>query len=81
MQNATYHLSVADNGLGIADNQVSKIFSMFKRVYTHVEGSGIGLYLVKRILDNTGDKIVVQSEEGKGSVFNVYFNQDPSSSS
>lgn len=75
LENGNHLLSVSDNGLGIAANQQNKIFTMFKRAHTHVEGSGIGLYLVKRILDNNGDRIVVQSEEGKGSVFNVYIKQ------
>ncbi|WP_461488461.1 PAS domain-containing sensor histidine kinase [Pontibacter sp. HJ8] len=66
-------LSVADNGLGIAPEQKGKIFSMFKRAHDHVEGSGIGLYLVQKILNNSGDRITVESEEGKGSVFRVYF--------
>jgi PAS domain S-box-containing protein len=68
-------LSVADNGLGIPQDQFSKIFGMFRRVHDHVEGSGVGLYLVKKILDNSGDRIEVQSEEGKGSVFTIYLNQ------
>ncbi|MEJ8802785.1 PAS domain-containing sensor histidine kinase [Pontibacter sp. H249] len=68
-----YVLSVKDNGLGIAENHQDKIFAMFKRVHDHVEGSGVGLYLVKKILDNSGDRITVESELGKGSVFNVYF--------
>ncbi len=74
-----YLLSVADNGLGIPENQVNKIFNMFKRAHSHVEGSGIGLFLVKKMLENTGDRISVESLEGKGSVFNVYFKQDQSS--
>ena len=68
-------LTVADNGLGIAENQVGKIFSLFKRAHDHVEGSGIGLYLVRRILDNAGDSITVDSKEGEGSVFRIYFRQ------
>ncbi|MFT2010706.1 PAS domain-containing sensor histidine kinase [Pontibacter sp. 13R65] len=68
-----YILSVEDNGLGIANNQVRKIFSMFKRAHDHVEGSGIGLYLVKKILSNSGDSIEVDSQVGKGSTFNVTF--------
>ncbi|WP_114783586.1 PAS domain-containing sensor histidine kinase [Botryobacter ruber] len=68
-------LSVADNGLGIAPNQVHKIFSLFKRAHDHVEGSGIGLYLVKRILNNSGDSILVDSKVGVGSTFRVYFKQ------
>jgi signal transduction histidine kinase len=46
---------------------------MFKRFYDHVEGSGIGLFMVKRIIENAGGKIVVQSEEGTGSEFKVCF--------
>jgi signal transduction histidine kinase len=46
---------------------------MFKRFHDHVEGSGIGLYMVKRIMDNAGGKITVQSKEGSGTEFKVYF--------
>ncbi|WP_083470336.1 PAS domain-containing sensor histidine kinase [Rufibacter tibetensis] len=70
-----FALSVTDNGLGIPNNQFNKIFGMFKRVHDHVEGSGVGLYLVKRILDNSGDRIEVKSEVGKGSEFTIYFHQ------
>lgn len=66
-------LTVKDNGLGIPANNVNKIFTMFKRFHDHVEGTGIGLYIVKRIVDNAGGKIEVESEEGKGTVFRVYF--------
>ncbi len=69
----TLLLEVADNGLGIEPEQTKKIFSMFKRIYTHVEGAGIGLYIVKRILENSDDRIEVESEVGKGSTFKVYF--------
>ena len=46
---------------------------MFKRFHDHVEGTGIGLYLVKRNMENTGGKIEVESEVEKGSIFKVYF--------
>lgn len=68
-------LSVADNGLGIAQNKIGKAFTMYRRLHDHVEGTGVGLYLVKKMLDNTGDRIGVESEVGKGSVFSVYFKQ------
>lgn len=70
-----YELAIQDNGLGLAPHQIGKIFSLFKRAHDHVEGSGIGLYLVKRILDNSGDSILVESEEGVGSRFLVRFHQ------
>jgi signal transduction histidine kinase len=42
-------------------------------VHTHVEGSGIGLYIVKRIIENNGGRVEVQSEPGRGTTFNMYF--------
>lgn len=68
-------LTVSDNGLGIPQNQQGKIFTLFRRVHTQVEGSGVGLYLVKKILENQGDRIEVESQEHKGSTFKVYFYQ------
>lgn len=65
-------LAVQDNGLGIHALGKSKIFSMFKRLHTHVEGSGVGLYLVKKIVDNAGGKVEVESTEGQGSIFKIY---------
>ncbi|CAN5223037.1 hypothetical protein BH23BAC1_BH23BAC1_26630 [soil metagenome] len=65
-------LSVADNGLGFNVKQ-EKVFGMFKRFHDHVDGSGIGLYIVKKIMDNYGGKIEVESKENVGSTFNVFF--------
>jgi signal transduction histidine kinase len=65
-------ISVKDNGLGLAPEQKEKIFQMFKRFHDHVEGTGIGLYIVKRIVENAGGKIEGESEKGKGSEFKVY---------
>lgn len=70
-------LEVQDNGLGIKKEQQHKLFTMFKRLHTHVEGTGIGLYIVKRIIENNGGKIEVSSELGKGTTFKVYFKQEP----
>lgn len=68
-------LSVRDNGLGIDMADEGKIFSMFKRLHDHVEGSGIGLYIVKRIVENAGGRIEVESQLGVGSTFKIYFKQ------
>lgn len=70
-------LSVRDNGLGIPENKKDEIFAKFKRAHTHVEGNGVGLYLVKKIITNAGGDIEVESELGKGTVFNVYFRNNP----
>ncbi|MBC3540898.1 PAS domain-containing protein [Rufibacter sp. H-1] len=66
-------LSVTDNGLGMKPEDKDKIFSMFKRLHDHVEGTGIGLYIVKRIVENAGGSIEVESEQNKGTTFKVYF--------
>jgi light-regulated signal transduction histidine kinase (bacteriophytochrome) len=66
-------LSVADNGLGFKPEQLKKLFTMFKRFHDHVEGSGIGLYMIKRIVENNGGQIEVESQEGEGTVFKVFF--------
>jgi PAS domain S-box-containing protein len=66
-------LSVGDNGLGINLKNSSKLFSMFERLHDHVEGSGVGLYIVKRIMDNAAGRIEVESEIDRGSTFKLYF--------
>lgn len=68
-------LSVKDNGLGIKHEHIDKIFMMFKRMYDHVEGTGVGLYIVKRIIDNADGKIEVESEPGKGSTFRIFIKE------
>ncbi len=67
-------LSVEDNGKGISKEDQEKIFNMYKRVdiESEIEGTGIGLFLIKKIVTNTGGKIEVESEKGKGSVFKVW---------
>ncbi len=68
-----YHiLTITDNGLGIEPEGVEQLFTMFKRFHDHVEGSGIGLYMVKKMVDNAGGKIEVESQAGQGTTFKVY---------
>ncbi|WP_051359943.1 PAS domain S-box protein [Adhaeribacter aquaticus] len=66
-------LTVADNGLGMNLKQENKIFGMFKRLHDHVEGSGIGLYIVKKIVEDSQGKIEVESQVGRGTTFKVFF--------
>jgi signal transduction histidine kinase len=75
-QQGAYHvLSVQDNGLGMDTRQEEKIFGLFKRLHAHVEGTGIGLYIVKKMVENAGGRIEVESRVGTGSTFRVYFKQ------
>ncbi|WP_426061916.1 PAS domain-containing protein [Hymenobacter sp. B1770] len=69
----TVVLEVQDNGLGLSPDQQSKLFGMFQRLHDHVEGSGIGLYMVKKMVENAGGTIAVQSQPGVGSTFVVSF--------
>ncbi len=65
-------LSIKDNGSGIAKDKVEKIFNIYGRVQTDVEGQGIGLFLTKKIVDAAEGYVSVDSEPGKGSTFNIY---------
>ncbi len=66
-------IQICDNGIGIPKNEISKIFDEFFRASNvntqKVDGTGIGLTIVKKIVDRHKGDIWVESEEGKGSVF------------
>jgi two-component system CheB/CheR fusion protein len=66
-------LTVEDNGIGIEQGRIDFIFRMYRRINKDIEGQGIGLYLIKKIVDATGGKIEVESEPGKGSKFSIFF--------
>ncbi len=63
------HLTVTDNGLGIPEDQQSKIFDMFYRASDQARGSGLGLFIVQEMVNRLGGKIRVQSVEGEGTTF------------
>ena len=60
---------VKDNGLGIAPEYHEKVFGLFNKLDTTSEGTGIGLALVRRIIEYHGGSIWIKSEPGKGSIF------------
>lgn len=70
-------ISVADNGTGIAEKDLDSIFAKYHRLTDLVEGSGVGLYLVREIVKNSEGKITVESEIGKGTVFTIVLKLDP----
>jgi len=68
-------LSFADNGFGFDSKYAKKIFQVFQRLHGRYEfeGTGIGLAICKKIMDNHHGFITADSEEGKGAVFHCYF--------
>jgi PAS domain S-box-containing protein len=66
-------VEVQDNGLGLDTAQQGQLFGLFQRLHTHVEGTGMGLYIVKRLVENAGGTIAVQSQPGTGTTFTVTF--------
>ncbi len=60
---------VRDNGIGIASEYHERVFELFNKLDPQSEGSGIGLALVKRIVEIHGGRIWIESEKGKGSTF------------
>ena len=62
-------LYVKDNGMGIAPEYQDRIFGIFNKLDQNAEGTGIGLSLVKKIIEVHGGRIWVESEAGKGSTF------------
>ena len=66
-------LEVQDNGLGMSAVQQRQLFGLFQRLHTHVEGTGVGLYITKRLVENGGGTIAVQSQVAVGTTFTLTF--------
>ncbi len=65
------YMEIIDNGLGIKETALPKIFDMFYRAHDHGEGTGLGLYIVKEAIDKLGGTIAVHSSVGKGTTFKI----------
>ena len=67
-------ISIKDTGIGIAEEDIPKIFARFGRLQSsrEKEGVGIGLYLSREIISKEGGYIKVKSTPGEGSEFLVY---------
>jgi len=65
---------VKDNGLGIdLPKRHDEVFGLYKRFHSHVEGKGIGLYMVKKQVESLMGSITVESEVNKGTEFKIQF--------
>ncbi len=64
-------ITFSDNGVGIADEYVGKIFKMFFRANADSKGSGLGLYIVKSAIEKLHGKIHVRSRLGEGTTFEI----------
>jgi ligand-binding sensor domain-containing protein/signal transduction histidine kinase len=72
-QNGYVCLSIKDNGLGIdLQHHQKQLFNLYKRFHAHVEGKGMGLYLVKTQVMALGGKIEVESQVNVGTTFKVF---------
>lgn len=65
------NLEIFDNGIGIAPENSTKIFDMFVRLSGEIDGSGIGLYIVKEIITKINGTIAVQSILGQETTFKI----------
>ncbi|MDD2953015.1 MAG: transporter substrate-binding domain-containing protein [Parabacteroides sp.] len=68
-ENGGIKIYVKDEGIGISEKNLPRVFHRFEKLDTFAQGTGLGLSICKAITDKMGGKIGVQSQEGKGSFF------------
>jgi hypothetical protein len=65
------NIKLSDNGLGIPIEHQDKIFEMFFRASNNAEGTGLGLFILKRAVERLKGEVALESENGKGTTFTI----------
>lgn len=79
LENSRLLIEVCDTGIGIAEEQQRHLFESFNRLgqeQSNIPGTGIGLVITRRIIENMGGELSFTSEQGQGSCFTVRVNSD-----
>lgn len=73
-ENTYCHIAISDNGIGFEPQYSEKIFEVFQRLHAHNEytGTGVGLSIVKKIIENHKGYISATSQSGKGATFDIF---------
>lgn len=73
LENHSCLLTFADNGLGMDMKTNKELFGLHQRFHDHIKGNGVGLYITKSQITSLGGSITVDSQVGRGTVFNITF--------
>jgi len=75
-QENTTVITIEDNGIGMdLEKHKGNLFQMFKRFHDHVEGTGVGMYIVKKLMEENNGSINLESEVNVGTKLTLYFQQ------
>jgi signal transduction histidine kinase len=73
-QKQFYRVNVSDNGIGFEQKDAERIFNVFTRLHgnTDYRGTGVGLSIVRKVIENHNGAITAESEPGKGATFTLF---------
>jgi signal transduction histidine kinase len=79
VENGRTKFAITDNGIGIEQNDLDKVFDIFRRLHNKKEfpGTGIGLSICKKIVERHKGRIWPESQPGKGTTFYFTLNEEP----